>query len=459
MDNIGKKVHFIAIGGSVMHNLAIALQGQGFHVTGSDDEIYEPSKSRLQRCGLLPETEGWDPGRIHTDLDAVILGMHARPDNPELKRAQELNIPIYSYPEYIYQQSIDKQRIVIAGSHGKTTITSMILHVLKHYNRKFDYLVGAAIEGFDTMVKLSDDAPIIVVEGDEYFSSPIDRRPKILNYRHHIGLISGIAWDHINVFPTFEDYVKQFELFADATPKGGILIFDETDDLVTVICRKEREDVIPLEYGVHPYRITEGQTYLVTEYGNYPVQVFGEHNMRNLNGARLVCSRIGIHDKMFYEAIQHFKGAAKRLEVVAKGKNTTVFRDFAHAPSKLQASAKAVKDQFADRSLVACMELHTFSSLNKEFLKQYKNTFSSPDTAIVYFNPKTIAHKKMEPISEEEVKTAFNNPDLLVFTDSDKLQAYLLAHDWTNTNLLLMSSGNFNNMDIQQFGKQIANSK
>jgi UDP-N-acetylmuramate: L-alanyl-gamma-D-glutamyl-meso-diaminopimelate ligase len=453
----GQRVHFIAIGGSAMHNLAIALHHKGLVISGSDDEIYEPSKSRLQKYGLLPEAMGWYPEKLTNDLDAVILGMHARADNPELHRAKELGIPVFSYPEYIYQQSIDKQRIVIAGSHGKTTITSMILHVLKYYNRKFDYMVGAQIEGFDTMVQLSEDAPIIVIEGDEYLSSPVDRRPKFLHYKHHIGLVSGISWDHINVYPTFEDYVKQFDLFADSTPKGGMLIFDETDDLVTVICRKEREDVASQEYNAHKHKIENGQTFLVTDYGDIPVQIFGEHNMRNLNGARTVLSKIGISDKQFYEAFKSFKGAANRLEVVDKNDYTVIFKDFAHAPSKLEATTKAVKEQFPDRYLIACMELHTFSSLNKDFLKQYKDTFNTAEESIVYYSPKTLAHKKMPELSENDVKTAFNNKNLLIFTDNQVLQEYLLKKDWKNKNLLLMSSGNYNGLDLKQISTKVLN--
>ncbi len=450
------RVHFIAIGGSAMHNLAIALYQKGYQVTGSDDEIVEPSRTRLAQRGLLPEAIGWFPEKVHASLDAVILGMHARADNPELKRAQELGLRVYSYPEYIYEQSKDKQRIVIAGSHGKTTITSMILHVLQYHNRKFDYMVGAQIEGFETMVRLSEDAPVVIIEGDEYLASPVDRRPKFLLYKHHIGLVSGIAWDHINVFPTFDEYVRQFDLFADATPKGGALIYDETDDLVTVICRKEREDVTRVEYSTHKHRVVDGQTFLITDRGEeVPVQVFGEHNMRNLNGARAVLSKIGIGDRRFYEAIRTFKGAARRLEVVVQNEGTIVYRDFAHAPSKLEATTRAVKKQFPNRKLVACLELHTFSSLNREFLKQYKGSFEDADTAVVYFNPQTIAHKKLEPISEEDVKSAFRRKDLLVFTDHLALQQFLAGQQWPGKNLLLMSSGTFNGTDLKALGHKI----
>ncbi|MES2731609.1 MAG: Mur ligase family protein [Bacteroidota bacterium] len=449
-------VHFIAIGGSVMHNLAIALHHKGYQVTGSDDEIVEPSKGRLQQLGLLPAEMGWFPEKVHAGLEAVILGMHARIDNPELLKAQELGIRIYSYPEYIYSQCEDKQRIVIAGSHGKTSITSMILHVLQYHNRNFDYVVGAKLEGFDTTVKLTEDAPIVIIEGDEYLSSPLDRRPKFLHYRHHIGLMSGIAWDHINVYPTFEEYVRQFEEFADASPKSGTLIFDETDDLVAVICRKEREDVSSIEYNMHPHVVRNGQTYLITpENEQILVRIFGEHNMKNLNGARNVCNRIGISDQRFYEAIQSFKGAANRLELLGENAHTTVYKDFAHAPSKLEATTHAVKNQFPNRKLIACLELHTFSSLNKNFLGQYRDTFNDADVSIVYYNPHTLAHKRLENLSETDVRTAFNNPQLQVFTDSQLLKEYLLKQSWSDKNLLLMSSGNFNGTDMKAFAAEV----
>ncbi|MFN8352947.1 MAG: Mur ligase family protein [Spirosomataceae bacterium] len=449
-------VHFIAIGGAAMHNLAIVLHQKGFHVTGSDDEIYEPSKTRLANHGLLPEEMGWFPEKIHAGLDAVILGMHARKDNPELLKAQELGLRIFSYPEYIFEQSRNKQRIVIAGSHGKTTTTSMVLHVLNYLGRKFDYLVGARIEGFDNMVKLSDDAPIIVIEGDEYFSSPIDRRPKFLHYQPHIALISGIAWDHINVYPEFENYVHQFELLADAIPKAGFLIYDKTDDLLSVLCRKERPDVQAIGYKAHPHVIREGKTYLITPQNQeVSVEVFGEHNMKNLSGAKAICERIGIEAEPFYEAIQSFKGAANRLEVVRRTDNTVIFRDFAHAPSKLEATTSAVKSQFPTHRLIACVELHTFSSLNKYFLDQYKNTFNQPDVAVVYYSPRTIKHKKLTPIEPADVIEAFNNSNLKVFTDNQELKQFLLSQNWQNTNLLLMSSGTYDGLNIPEMASEI----
>ena len=454
MSEIHHKVHFIAIGGSAMHNLALALHEKGLSITGSDDEIFEPSRSRLEKAGILPATLGWFPEKITKELDAVILGMHARKDNPELQKAKELGLQIFSYPEYIYQQSLDKQRIVIGGSHGKTSITAMILHVLKYFKRDFDYMVGAQLEGFSTMVRLSN-APIIIIEGDEYLTSPIDLTPKFLHYHHHIGLISGVAWDHINVFPTFEEYVKQFDAFADSTPKGGILIYCDHDPVAAVIGSKEREDVQSIEYRAHKNEIVNGITYLVHGNKNYPLQIFGKHNMKNISAAKTVLQKLGISDNMFYEAIQTFKGAANRLEMLAQGKNTTVYKDFAHAPSKLKATTNAVKKQFSKRKLVAVLELHTFSSLNKNFLSQYKDTFKSADEPIVYYNPHTVEHKKLENISKEEVVEAFNNSKLQVFTDSAELKQHLMAKEWTKTNLLLMSSGNFDGINLKDLAKNI----
>ncbi|KAB7729023.1 peptidoglycan synthetase [Rudanella paleaurantiibacter] len=437
-------IHFISIGGSAMHNLAIALQQQGHTITGSDDEIYEPSRTRLDERGLLPAEMGWFPERIHADLSCVILGMHARADNPELARAQELGIPVYSYPEYIYRQSEHKQRVVIAGSHGKTTITSMIMHVLNYHNRVFDYLVGAQVEGFETMVKLTPNAPLIVIEGDEYGSSPIDPQPKFMHYQPHIALISGIAWDHVNIYPTWEVYVDQFELLADAMPKGGILVFDETDDMLDVVGQKDRDDVAKLPYTAHPHQIRNGQTVLITKDGaEVPVLVFGEHNMKNMAGAMVVCDRIGITEGQFYEAISSFKGAAKRLEKRSETPELVVFRDFAHAPSKVEATTEAVKAQYPDRKLLAAVELHTYSSLNKNFLGQYRHKLASADVPVVYFNTHTLAMKRLEPITPDDVKAAFEQPNIHVFTDTAELEAFLDAQRTQVGVMLLMSSGTF----------------
>lgn len=439
-------IHFIAIGGAAMHNLAIALHKKGLKVSGSDDVVYEPSASRLARHGLLP-TNGWDIAKITPQLDAVILGMHAKADNPELLKAQELGLKIYSYPEYVYEQSKDKVRVVIGGSHGKTTITSMILHVLNHYGKKFDYLVGAQLAGFDTMVQLSD-APVIIVEGDEYLASPIDRRPKFHLYKANIGVISGIAWDHINVFPTYADYVKQFDLFLDTiTPEGKIIYCQEDADLKTVV-EQSTAPIEKLPYGVPDHQIIDGVTYLQPQH--VALEVFGQHNLMNLNAARLVCESLGIQENDFYTAISSFSGAAKRLELLAKFKGTNVYKDFAHSPSKLKATIQAVKSQFADRKLVAFMELHTFSSLNHAFLSEYKDAMQNADLKLVYVDAKTLAQKQMQPLTEAMIKEAFNDDEIVYFDDRVTLEKYLKSIDFTATNLLLMSSGTYAGMDLQE---------
>lgn len=448
------KLHFIAIGGSAMHNLAIAMHRKGAEVTGSDDEFFEPSKGRLAKEGLLPATVGWDANRIGANIDAVILGMHARADNPELLRAQELKLQIFSYPEYLYEQTRDKKRVVIGGSHGKTSITSMILHVLKEVGMDTDYMVGAQLEGFDCMVKLSD-APVVILEGDEYLSSPIDRRPKFHLYKPNLALISGIAWDHINVFPTYENYVEQFTEFIQTITPGGKLVYCAEDPEVKRICT-----VAGLKVSVVPYRIPafeiEGETtVLLWEGKRFPLQIFGLHNLQNLEGARLICEELGVARTAFYETIASFSGASKRLELVKKSGTVAIYKDFAHSPSKLKATTQALKQQFQDRKLVACMELHTFSSLNANFLGEYLNCMADADEAFIYFNPHTIEHKKLPPITTEQIKKAFGGNNLSVFTDSAELQRRLLDYSWHKANLLLMSSGNFDGMDYQAMAEKV----
>ncbi|MGZ4001609.1 MAG: UDP-N-acetylmuramate--L-alanine ligase, partial [Mucilaginibacter sp.] len=442
-------VHFIAVGGSAMHNMAIALHKNGFKVTGSDDVLFEPSVSRLSQHGLLPENEGWFPEKITKDIDAIVLGMHARADNPELLKAQELGLKIYSYPEYIYEHSKNKLRVVIGGSHGKTTITSMILHVLKRAGKDFDYLVGAQLDGFDTMVKLTDEAPVIVIEGDEYLSSAIDRRPKFHLYKANIGVISGIAWDHINVFPTFDNYVEQFELFIRTIQPGGKLIYSETDDVLNELVKLNQSAVEKIPYGLPAYNIKYGVTNIVVDHKEYALQVFGEHNLLNAEAARLVCENLGIGTVDFYTYLGSFKGAAKRLELVGKNENASFFKDFAHSPSKLKATIHAVKAQFPDRKLIACIELHTFSSLDKNFLAQYSGTMDEADTAIVFIDRKTFEHKKMTPYGSETVKMAFSREDIVFFNEPGELNKYLENIDMKNKNLLMMSSGNFGGIDLK----------
>ncbi|MBE0663941.1 MAG: peptidoglycan synthetase [Bacteroidales bacterium] len=447
--------HFIAIGGAVMHNLAIALHHKGHAITGSDDEIFDPAKARLDALGLLPEDVGWFPEKIHQNLDAVIVGMHARNDNPELQAAIGSGVKVYSFPEFLYEHARNKKRIVIGGSHGKTTITAMIMHVMRHFGLEFDYLVGSQVQGFDVMVKVSDNAPFMVFEGDEYLTAPFDPRPKFHLYHPHVALISGIAWDHINVFPDFDEYVKQFWLFAGMIEPGGSLIYNQEDPLVRDIAMNLLHDMVRIAYNTPEYFVRDGVTHLQHNDKVYRLKIFGRHNMQNLAGAMKVCSECGISDDDFLEAIKTYEGAARRLELIAAKDQTHIYKDFAHSPSKLKATVTAVKEQFPESKLVACMELHTFSSLSGGFLQEYKDCMQHADEAIVYFNPHTIAMKKLPPISEEDVRAAFAKEGLMVYTDSKKLLSALENKNWNHANLLMMSSGNFDGIDLNLLANKI----
>ena len=448
------KEHFIAIGGSAMHNLAIALNRKGIKVSGSDDEIFEPSRTRLEKEGILPAQLGWDPSRITTDLDAVILGMHAREDNPELLRAKELQIPIYSYPEYLYEQSKDKIRIVIGGSHGKTTITSMLLHAINKLGLNVDYMVGAQLEGYDCMVKLTPDAKYMILEGDEYLSSPIDRRPKFHLYRPDVALISGIAWDHINVFPTFENYVKQFEIFCDLIEPNGTFIYNAEDPEVRKLGEQSRKERKAIAYQTPTFEPTESGTLLQWEGEKYPLLIFGPHNLQNLMGAMNLAASIGITNSDFLQAMTDFTGAGKRLQKVIERPDFVLFKDFAHSPSKLKATTAAVKHQYPHRKVVACMELHTFSSLKKEFLPHYENAMIAADEALVYFNPEVVHHKKLEPISIQQVSDGFGGGVDVKNKTADVL-SFIRSQKWNNAVLLMMSSGNFDGIDYDQLGEEL----
>jgi len=452
-------IHFIAIGGAAMHNLAIALHKKGYSIKGSDDEIFEPSKSRLKNYGLLPEKMGWYPENITKDTDAVILGMHAREDNSELLKAKELGIKIFSYPEYLYEQSKNKKRVVIAGSHGKTSITAMILHVLNMMDINCDYMVGAQLEGFEVMVKLSEDAPYIIIEGDEYLTSPIDRRPKFHLYKPDVAVISGIAWDHINVFPTFNSYIEQFDIFINKITTGGALIYFEDDENLKKIVEKAPAHLRKYPYNIPPdFYIDNGVTFLKANDKTYHLQVFGKHNLANITAARYVCAELGVNDDDFYNAIALFKGASKRLELVLSSSKGNMYKDFAHAPSKLKATVSALKDQYPDHMLIACLELHTFSSLNENFLPLYKDAMNNADIACVYFNPHTLEHKKLPPLSVEKVKLFFNNKDLLVFDNSETMKKFVIdnaKHQNSKVNVLMMSSGNFDGLVFEDVASQI----
>jgi UDP-N-acetylmuramate: L-alanyl-gamma-D-glutamyl-meso-diaminopimelate ligase len=443
-------VHFIAIGGAAMHNLALALHHKGYQVTGSDDTIFDPSKSRLEKYGLLPAAFGWFPEKITDTLDAVILGMHAKEDNPELHKAQELGLTVYSYPEYLYEQSKNKTRVVIGGSHGKTTITSMILHVMHYWEKEVDYMVGAQLEGFETMVHLTEDNDFIVLEGDEYLSSPIDRRPKFHLYKPNIALLSGIAWDHINVFPTFENYVEQFQIFVNSMTNGGAMIYNTEDVEVVNVVDNATAHIKKYPYETPVYEVADGETLLDTPEGLMPVEIFGKHNLNNLAGAKWICQHMGVVEEDFYEAIATFKGASKRLEKIAESTTNVAYKDFAHSPSKVSATTNAVKEQYPDRTLVACLELHTYSSLNAEFLKEYQSALDAADVAVVFYSPHAVEIKKLEKVTEEQIATAFQRDDLIIYTDPAQFKEFLFGQTFEDTALLLMSSGNYGGLDFKE---------
>ena len=443
-------IHFIAIGGSAMHNLAIALHQKGYTISGSDDTIHDPSKSRLEKYNLLPTEFGWFPEKITNAIDVVILGMHAKKDNIELLKAQELGVKIVSYPEFLYEQSKDKTRVVIGGSHGKTTITSMILHVLNYHEKEVDYMVGAQLDGFETMVHLTKENDFIVLEGDEYLSSPTDMRPKFHLYKPNIALISGIAWDHINVFPTFENYKEQFKIFTDSMINGGSMVYNSEDRNVAEIVESSENHIKKYPYETPNHFIDNGITYLKTEEGDLPLEIFGKHNLQNLAGAKWICQHMGIDEDDFYEAIASFSGASKRLEKIYENSETVIFKDFAHSPSKVSATTKAVSEQYKNRTLIACLELHTYSSLNAEFLSEYHGALDAADKAVVFYSPHAVEIKQLEQVSKPQIANAFQRDDLLIFTNPKEFHDFLFGQDLKSTALVLMSSGNYGGLDFEK---------
>ena len=449
-------IHFIAIGGAAMHNLALALHLKGDAITGSDDEIFDPSKSRLSAYGILPKTFGWFPEKITAQLDALVLGMHAKADNPELLKAQELGLKIYSYPEFLYEQSKFKTRVVIGGSHGKTTITSMILHVMHYFNRDLDYMVGAQLEGFDVMVKLTDDNDFIILEGDEYLSSPIDRRPKFHLYKPNIALLSGIAWDHINVFPTWENYVEQFSIFVDSIVEGGSITYNIEDVEVKKVVEGSENTIRKFPYQTPEYQVENGITILETEEGSMPIEIFGKHNLNNLAGAKWICQQMGIDENDFYESISSFQGASKRLERIAETENCVAYKDFAHSPSKVLATTNALKNQFPKRKLIAWLESHTYSSLNLEFLTEYKGALDAADVAVVFYSPHALEIKKLKAISQQQIADAFQRDDLIIYTNPTAFKDFLFSQQFNDTSLLLMSSGDYGGLDFDELKNLIA---
>ncbi len=449
------RIHFIAIGGSAMHNLAIALKLKGYEISGSDDEIFSPAKERLEKYGILPKEIGWKTERISKDLDAIILGMHAKEDNPELLKAKELEIKIYSYPEFLYEMSKDKTRIVVGGSHGKTTTTAMILHAMQENKVETDYMVGALLEGFEVMVKFSKESKYMVLEGDEYLTSTLDKRPKFHLYKPNIAIITGIAWDHINVFPTFENYCKQFEIFADKIENNGTLIYCNEDKEVRNIAQYSRKDIKKLPYSALSYEIENGNTYIIHQEKKYLIQVFGKHNLMNMHAAMLACEQIGISNEEFLLSMQSFKGASNRLQLIKKNDSVSIYKDFAHSPSKLKATIDAIKDWFPNRKLMACMELHTFSSLTKEFLQQYKGTMDKADMAMVYYSHHALELKRLADLNKEEIYSAFQKQDLKIYTDKNQMIEDIKQNKMQNLCILMMSSGNFDGLNFQQFADSL----
>jgi len=449
------RIHFISIGGAVMHNLAIALKKNGHTVTGSDDEIYDPARSRLKKEGLLPESEGWFESNIQPELDLILLGMHARADNPELKKALELNIPINSFPEFIYNQSKEKTRVVVGGSHGKTTTTSMIMHALKTADKKFDYLVGAYLDGFENMVSISN-APVMVVEGDEYLSSAIDRRPKFFHYQPQLSVLTGIAWDHMNVFPTEENYFDQFKGYMESLAENSTVFWYAEDPQLERLADLYGKKVKMIPYSTHPHLIEDDQWFLQDEEGEkYPIQLFGGHNMANFMAAKLICLELGMEEKVFLDRMKNFQGAKKRLQLIAKNDGQYFYQDFAHAPSKVRATVKSFRERFPNDPICAVVELHTFSSLNQEFLPQYSGALDNADIAIVFFSPHTLKMKRMPPLNPEIIRKHFGKNDVLVVNSAEELENALLQNRKTGIHYLMMSSGTFGGTDLKALSEKL----
>lgn len=448
------QLHFIAIGGSAMHSLALAMHRLGHRVTGSDDAIFDPSKTKLEQANLLPDTLGWHPEKLNNEIDVVLLGMHAKADNPELIMAQALGLKIQSYPEFLASMCKEKSTVVVAGSHGKTTITAMVLHVLNYHGVSTDFMIGAPVPAVTETLSISDENDFILLEGDEYLSSAIDSQPKFLWYKPEIALISGIAWDHVNVFPTFEDYISQFEKFIYSIVEGGVLFYNEEDKELKSLVENCSHPVKKIPYGTPEHTVDNGITYLNTSEGSLPLSVFGTHNLMNLAGARWISQLMGVDVSDFYEAIPSFTGAAKRMERLAKGKTAILFKDFAHAPSKVSASAKAVKSQFSRHKIKVCLELHTYSSLDATFIKQYKDSLTAADEAIVFYDPEALKIKNRAPIDPDAIKKAFNHSSIEVITEAKVLQKELFEQEYVNYLLVMMSSGNFGDLDWEKL-KQV----
>ncbi len=444
------RIHIIAIGGAVMHNLALELQSVGHQVTGSDDEIYDPARSRLQKAGLLPEKMGWDAHRITDDIELIILGMHAKADNPELLRSIELGLVIESFPEFVGNHAKDKRQLVVTGSHGKTTTTSIIMHYLKSQNQAMDFLVGAQLQNFDHMVGLSD-APYMIIEGDEYLSSAIDRKPKFLHYRADVLIITGIAWDHMNVFPSEAIYIDQFRQLLQRQAADSVVIFDTTDAKLVDLMNETAWPFKRIGYEGFFYHWKDGQNFVDWNTHTYPVALSGQHNMKNMQAAFLALNELALIDEVkFFQEMESFTGPAKRMDVLYDSDSLVVLRDFAHAPSKLKATITGVREKYPDAELIACYELHTYSSLNKDFLPQYAHSMDAADQAIVFFSPHTLEIKRLEALDTEAIRAGFDRTDLQVFTDRTELNDALLAMRGEKQQVyLMMSSGVFGGLPLE----------
>lgn len=433
------RIHFIAIGGAIMHNLAIDLHKNGHTISGSDDQIFEPSFSKLKKYSLMPKNLGWNADFITDEIDLIILGMHAKEDNLELKKALELGLKIQSFPEFVASQITDKKRVAIAGSHGKTSTTAMLMHILKDNNFEFDYLVGSELPGYESMVKLSN-APLIVIEADEYLSSKLDQRPKFLWYKPQLSVITGIAWDHINVFPTFELYKKAFTDFIDSHQADSSIFFYQFDEELSKIINNST-------YKCRPYtELTaknQGQYSIVLDNNEeeYYFPFFGNHFLQNASAAIHLAMELGLNQKDIYKALESFPGSAKRLELVWANDQLFIYRDFAHSPSKVMATIKAFSRQFKDYQVFFVFEPHTFSSQQIDFIQHYNKCFEDLN-AYIFMDKKAFALKNKPMLSGPDIENAFGTNSILNSATELMKEIRKSSQKSKKTVWVLMSSGN-----------------
>ncbi len=449
---MSKKVHLIAIGGSIMHNLALALDSQGFMLSGSDDQIFEPARTRLKNRGICPEKEGWFSEKINTDLSFVVLGMHAKPDNPELVKALELGVKVYSFPELVAEMYSNSTRIVVAGSHGKTTTTSMMMHVFKALGKQFDYLVGAQLEGFDVMVAL-DKKEYSIIEGDEYLSSCLDPRPKFMHYSPQIAIITGIAWDHYNVFPTFDSYKNAFVQLIQSMKEGSLLLWYEGDSDLAELVGEYAQHLKTIAYKESEFVIQGNKCYLISEEACYSLEVFGRHNLQNMNSVIKVCEYLNFNSIDVCTSLSTFKGAAKRMQLLQNNGDLIIYQDFAHAPSKVKATINALRETYPYHHLHCFLELHTYSSLNKNFLPQYYSTVNECDEITIYFDPKALEIKRMEALDLQFIKDSFGRQNMNVIDNPAELKVQMDIARKGRGLLVFLGSGNWAGMELVVYNK------